>query len=406
MFTKCPSCETNFQVTAEQLKAANGDVRCGQCLTVFNALNHLSEVAPHNAKPDSKPGEPPIKDASTSIDKNLEEFFGDLFEDSPDESFDEPITYANPEASTNKPAKPNDGFFYGANEATIEKILGGEEKSLPEQASKQDVNTDNGADSVDDKTGSETESEPENIIEPAEEQIETAEEQIETIEEQIETVEALLNNDPEAEQPEVEQIDSTVIPDAAIPEKKTESAEHSNVPSVILDELEAAKARQLKPPSTQWVVGSIVLMLVFVLQAVYFSRDSLAQNPTYRPLLTSACKVLRCEINIKYDPRLIEIIGRDVRSHPTSKNALIAGTTLINNASYAQPYPLLTLTFSDITGTKLAQRRFIPREYLRSGTDIEAGMPSEIPIQVELHLVDPGKAAVNFEFHAEVDPRT
>ena len=393
MFTKCPSCETNFQVTAEQLKAANGDVRCGQCLTVFNALNHLSEVEPRNEKPDSKPDEAPIKDASTSIDKNLEEFFGDLFEDTPDESFDEPITYANPEASTKKSTKSNDGFFYGANEATIEKILGGEETSPLEQANKQDVNTENGADSVADETGSDTESEP-------------AERQIETVEEQIETVEALLDNDPEVEQPEVEQIDTTVIPDAAIPEKKIKSAEHSNVPAVILDELEAAKARQLKPPSTQWVVGSIALMLVFVLQAVYFSRDSLAQNPTYRPLLTSACKVLRCKINIKFDPRLIEIIGRDVRSHPTSKNALIAGTTLINNASYAQPYPLLTLTFSDITGTKLAQRRFIPREYLRSGTDIEAGMPSEIPIQIELQLVDPGKAAVNFEFHAEVDPRT
>ena len=388
MFTKCPSCEINFQVTAEQLKAANGDVRCGQCLTVFNALNHLSEVAPRNAKFDSKSDEPPIKDASSSIDKNLEEFFGDLFEDSPDESFDQPITYANPEASTKKPTKPNDGFFYGANEATIEKILGEEETSHPEQAIKQDVNTESDADSVADETGSETESEP-------------AEGQIESVEEQIETVEAPLDNDPETEQ-----IDATIIPEAAIPEEKTESAEHSNVPAVILDELEAAKAKQLKPPSTRWVVGSIVLMLVFVLQAVYFSRDSLAQNPTYRPLLTRACKVLRCEINIKYDPRLIEIIGRDVRSHPTSKKALIAGTTLINNASYAQPYPLLTLTFSDITGTKLAQRRFIPREYLSSGTDIEAGMPSEIPIQVELHLVDPGKAAVNFEFHAEVDPRT
>ena len=394
MFTKCPSCETNFQVTAEQLKAANGDVRCGQCLTVFNALDHLSEEAPRNAKPDSEPDETTIKDASTSIDKNLEEFFGDLFEDSPDESFNEPITYAKPETSTAKPAKPNNGFFYGANEATIEKILGGGETSHPVQANEQAISTENGTDSVDDVTGLEIESESENIIEPTEGQIES-------VEEQIETVEELLDNDPEAEQ-----IDTIIIPDAVIPENKTESDEHSNVPAVILDELEAAKARHLKPPSTQWMVGSIVLMLVFVLQAVYFSRDSLAQNPTYRPLLTRACKVLRCEINIKYDPRLIEIIGRDVRSHPTSKKALIAGTTLINNASYAQPYPLLTLTFSDITGTKLAQRRFIPREYLKSGTDIEAGMPSEIPIQVELHLVDPGKAAVNFEFHAEVDPRT
>ncbi|WP_455216877.1 DUF3426 domain-containing protein, partial [Kaarinaea lacus] len=101
----------------------------------------------------------------------------------------------------------------------------------------------------------------------------------------------------------------------------------------------------------------------------------------------------------------IEIIGRDVRSHPTAQHALIAGTTLINNAKFPQPYPLLTLTFSDITGTMLAQRRFTPREYLKTGTDIRAGMTPDSPVQVELELVDPGKDAVNFEFHAETDPR-
>ena len=54
MFTQCPNCETTFQVTAEQLKAANGDVRCGHCLTVFNALDNLSEIEPLNEKRDEE----------------------------------------------------------------------------------------------------------------------------------------------------------------------------------------------------------------------------------------------------------------------------------------------------------------------------------------------------------------
>jgi predicted Zn finger-like uncharacterized protein len=389
MFTQCPSCKTTFQVTAEQLKAANGDVRCGQCLTVFNAVTHLSEIEPFHEEHDSAPNDiseelasdgqnPTPGDASTSIDKNLEEFFGDLFEDSPNETFDEPLTYANPEPSTENTPNPEDDFFYGANEATIEKILETEETSPPEATDEYKTEEDN-----------ETDVEAEEV----ELSIETDAE--------VEIVESSLNLGSETEQ-----ADSDATPEGSSSENKIESTELANVPHVILDELEAAKAQQLKPPSTQWVVGSIVLMLVFVLQAVYFSRDSLAKNPSYRPLLTSACNIIGCEINIEFDTRLIEIIGRDVRSHPTSKKALIAGTTIINNASYAQPYPLLTLTFSDITGTKLAQRRFTPREYLRNGTNIEAGMPSEIPVQVELHLVDPGKAAVNFEFRAEIDPRS
>ena len=396
MFTQCPNCETTFQVSAKQLKAANGDVRCGECLTVFSALDHLSEsieagsknheIDHHASERTSKDSasdaqHPTTGDASSSIDQNLEEFFGDLFEDSPDETFDEPITYAKAETSTEDKPKTDGGFFYGANEATIEKILETESE-------------------LDTKTETRFETNVETILEPDSES--------DLLESPVET-----NNEFESPEfsskfgGETGQTDTEANPEDSSTENKTETTQTTDVPSVILDELQAAKEQQLKPPSSpSWLVGSIVLMLVFVLQAVYFSRDSLARNPSYRPLLTNACDVLGCEINIKFDSRLIEIIGRDVRTHPSSKKALIAGTTLINNATYAQPYPLLTLTFSDITGTKLAQRRFTPREYLRSDTDIVAGMPSEVPIQVELHLVDPGKKAVNFEFIAKVDPRS
>ena len=46
MYTQCPHCHAIFQVSTSQLKAAGGDVRCGQCLTIFSALNHLSEDIP------------------------------------------------------------------------------------------------------------------------------------------------------------------------------------------------------------------------------------------------------------------------------------------------------------------------------------------------------------------------
>jgi len=50
MFTQCPRCDAIFQLSASQLSAASGDVRCGQCLSVFNALNHLSEDLPAKQK--------------------------------------------------------------------------------------------------------------------------------------------------------------------------------------------------------------------------------------------------------------------------------------------------------------------------------------------------------------------
>jgi predicted Zn finger-like uncharacterized protein len=43
VLTRCPACETHFRVTAEQLKARSGRVRCGECQHVFNALDSLIE---------------------------------------------------------------------------------------------------------------------------------------------------------------------------------------------------------------------------------------------------------------------------------------------------------------------------------------------------------------------------
>ena len=38
LFTRCPECATAFRVTDEALKKASGQVRCGRCASVFNAL--------------------------------------------------------------------------------------------------------------------------------------------------------------------------------------------------------------------------------------------------------------------------------------------------------------------------------------------------------------------------------
>ena len=43
MITLCPSCQTHFRVHAEQLAARAGQVRCGKCGRVFDALEYLIE---------------------------------------------------------------------------------------------------------------------------------------------------------------------------------------------------------------------------------------------------------------------------------------------------------------------------------------------------------------------------
>lgn len=43
LLARCPGCSTAFRVTAEQLKARGGKVRCGQCQNVFDAFEALIE---------------------------------------------------------------------------------------------------------------------------------------------------------------------------------------------------------------------------------------------------------------------------------------------------------------------------------------------------------------------------
>src|SRR5450631_2690852 len=45
VYTQCSKCETVFRLSAEVLRAAGGQVRCGKCGEVFNALAHLAEDA-------------------------------------------------------------------------------------------------------------------------------------------------------------------------------------------------------------------------------------------------------------------------------------------------------------------------------------------------------------------------
>ncbi len=58
MFTHCPHCDTCFRVTSEQLKSAQGSVRCGRCFGTFNALEHLVDKSPDEKETHTTPKPP------------------------------------------------------------------------------------------------------------------------------------------------------------------------------------------------------------------------------------------------------------------------------------------------------------------------------------------------------------
>ena len=46
MLTTCPHCQTSFRVAVEQLEHAEGRVRCGNCLQVFDGINSEIDYIP------------------------------------------------------------------------------------------------------------------------------------------------------------------------------------------------------------------------------------------------------------------------------------------------------------------------------------------------------------------------
>lgn len=64
LFTRCAHCQTVFRITAPQLQARGGQVRCGRCLQVFDGLAGLQAEAPQSSgsqsdamQPDASPAE-------------------------------------------------------------------------------------------------------------------------------------------------------------------------------------------------------------------------------------------------------------------------------------------------------------------------------------------------------------
>lgn len=84
MFTRCPHCSAVFRVTATILQMAEGEVRCGACGVVFNALHTLVDDwtgadfmpanGPHLAHPDAPvtAETPPLETAGEPASETLE----------------------------------------------------------------------------------------------------------------------------------------------------------------------------------------------------------------------------------------------------------------------------------------------------------------------------------------------
>ncbi|MGO3127318.1 MAG: DUF3426 domain-containing protein [Luteimonas sp.] len=139
------------------------------------------------------------------------------------------------------------------------------------------------------------------------------------------------------------------------------------------------------------------LVLLLGLQVLLADRARLATDPGWRPTLIRACGVLRCSLPPWREPAALTVLARDVRPDDTRSGELFATATFRNDARWAQAWPRLRLTLSDIDGRAVGSRVFTANEYLDGPPD-QPVLAAGDSAQVRLRLVEPDTHAVSFAF--------
>jgi predicted Zn finger-like uncharacterized protein len=189
-----------------------------------------------------------------------------------------------------------------------------------------------------------------------------------------------------------EKSDNEVIPDHAYLSGEANKIETE-------DFSEEGSARPVSNVATAaWSLAILALVFALAGEYIWFNRPQLLQQPGVKPIAETLCELTDCEHMQMRDPAQIEMISRNVYTHPNAKNALMISTTLVNHAAYAQPYPDVQIDFSNVRGELVASRRFAPEEYLQPDNDKPDLLQSGNPVSFGLEIKDPGKEAITYEF--------
>jgi predicted Zn finger-like uncharacterized protein len=353
MFAQCPSCQTVFRVSAAHLKVAAGTVRCGACGQVFNALATLIDDLPPSASPEP----PELNDieaptlSDTSLGAIQPEPELELMSDRPEPiQLDEEGDQIEAETSlTDLDLASIDAAHDSADQQVdFAAVEAGDE--LPAW----DIGDD---------------------------------------EQEQEEARALVTSaDAEASRDQPETVHHEIVYDN----------EDSDLADEIPLALRGAEGRRRSARGGLWVTGSVLLILLAVLQLVWFRHGWVtAQLPEARPLIGSLCELLTCpqpKATSAQSDSPVRLYSRDVRYHPGLEATLLVNATLNNQGEAAEPYPVLELSLFDTNGGLIGIRRFQPRDYLDSSIDPAIGIEPGQPVHIVLEIAATEQNAVSFEF--------
>ncbi len=442
LVTRCPNCATSFRITDEHLKSAGGSVRCGSCLSVFDAVEHqLFEDGPNTPQASEQPN---FNGSKIESNDNFSDSFLHLDKKTNKESHDtnrdehKPVNdgvdetwaldlLAELEAEDDDPNRPPSALEQVSEKhppisADKEPALDDEDDTLLRDVHKEKLRGDdddtllrgqayNELNQADEDSSHSPSFDlnddefdfPDNLIDLNEDK--TAAE-----------FEAMLSSD-ETEQPPILPMEDSVEEELLLDSSKnltraiqeelglspdTSATDNLTDRHALLSSIQPEPVQmhidsnQSRSKKRLWYLLSTAAVLGLVMQYLAYNKDELARDESYRGTYALACRIIGCQLPIQYDLDKVRSNNLVIRTHPNLDNVLVVDTIIINEANFEQPFPNLKLAFSDINGRTVASRIFKPSQYLGGEMIGESQMPAQQPIQLSLEIVDPGANAVNY----------
>jgi len=445
VYTQCSKCETVFKLSAEVLRAAGGQVRCGKCGEVFNALARLAEDSTAFSS-----GESPL-DLETRADSILQS---------------EPAPYADQayqadQADQAKPTQDGELLPPGVEIARLEVLdWHNQDEDQPES----------GSESVDTAAATDTSMEftlppgeldrifvephvrvlqPLTLADPDAQADETAAPYSDDAAQAYPDVAQAYPDDAAPHAEDIALHSEDMAPDMAPhpegvarhpeeaasrpenlgshpedlaphPEAVTHPGELARrggleVPEAVRREMLAGAARLVRPyealtRSTSdaqvsrrralalWVSAAVACAMLLGAQVIHQNRErwvvghGLLSNGV-RALYSALGAPLPAPANLSaYQLRQWGVTG-----DPAASGTLRVRASILNTAAQLQPFPLLRVTLADRFGKRIGSRDFEPAEYMGKPT-ARLLAPGE-RVDAILDILDPGKNAEGFEIN-------
>ncbi len=459
MITRCPKCGTAFRISEALLKSAKGVVRCGSCLSVFNARDHLEvgrqapaaprpQPQPETAQPTARFSEPPAPPQQPRTPEPPARV--ETFSEQEDDEVDAPDwrrredTEVPKSASSQPEQKPAEAEEEEDDEAWALELLKDDDDDLNIQFKK-----------IISKPAPPPEPEPPAPVrdeEPAPVHVE--EDEDETIPSAPAPDSSALDEDPliedepvvadenepapafapnDADEP-IENFIDEDDPEAEAENHSDEAAEEAQDAEVEEQEEILAAAPPPEPPKRKpirpklepkplkeviaslepeplevdwqepgawrrrllWPALALVALVCLLAQVAWLEFDRLSRVEPYRSAYAVVCRYVGCQLPELRDRSQIHTSNLLVRSHPDIADALQVDVILQNNAPFEQTFPVLELTFTNLRSEPVASRRLTPAEYLGGELAGRDKMPIRQPIHIALEIADPGRDAVSY----------